>query len=138
MHGLPKQPRFNWLDTFEYPASLTLNGKREVTSCCGGCCCLILMIFIIIIGAFEVSVYLDKDDARVGMSTGMMEPLEHDSNSTFNSRIHLTTGSNFKLAVTFSSAYADYPHNVSNWTNSAVGISIFKETFTRQLGQLIT
>ena len=52
--------------------------------------------------------------------------------------IHLTTGKNFKLAVTFSSAYSDYPHNVSNWTNSAVGVSIFKETYTRQFGQLLT
>ena len=62
IHGLPKQPRFNGFDTFEYPASLTLNGKREATSCCGGCCCLLLFMFICIIGAFEVSVYLDKDD----------------------------------------------------------------------------
>jgi len=33
-------------------------------------------MFICIIGAFEVSVYLDKDDARIGMSTAMMEPLK--------------------------------------------------------------
>ena len=76
MQGLPKQPKYNWLDTFEYPASLTLRGKREVTSCCGGCCCLILMMFVILVGVFEVTVYLDKSDAKIGMTTSMMQPLE--------------------------------------------------------------
>jgi hypothetical protein len=52
VHGLPKQPRFNWLDTFEYPAGFTFNGKREVTSCCGGCACMILLLIILIIVNF--------------------------------------------------------------------------------------
>jgi hypothetical protein len=138
IHGLPKQSRFNWFDSFEYPASLTFQGRREVTSCCGGCCCLLLLMFILLVGAFEVLVYLDKDDSRVGMSTALMQPLQQGGNGTFNSRVYLTSGRNFKLAVTFSSAYEDYPHDVANWTSSSVGISVFQEVFTRQAGSVST
>lgn len=56
----------------------------------------------------------------------MMQPLQANSNDTYNSEIHLTSGQNFKLGVTFSSAYNDYPHDITNWTNSAVGISVFQ------------
>jgi hypothetical protein len=59
------------------------------------------------------------------MSTEMMQPLSTESNTTYNSKLNFETGKNFKLAVTFSSAYEDYPHDVANWT-SIVGISIFQ------------
>jgi len=75
LHGNPKQPRFNMFDTFEYPASLTFKGKREVTSFCGGCCCLIMTLLIVLVSAFELNIYLNKYDTRVGMSTEMMQPL---------------------------------------------------------------
>lgn len=52
INGHPKQFPASWLDSFEYTASLTYKGKREVTSCCGGCCCLILVMFIAIIASF--------------------------------------------------------------------------------------
>ena len=92
MHGLPKQSCYNALDTFEYPASLTLFGKREATSCCGGFCCLILSLFVVLIGIFQVSVYLNKTDTRIGMTTSLMQPVSIESNSTFNSQIRLITG----------------------------------------------
>ena len=128
MHGIPSQPAYNAFDTFEYHASLTFKGKRQATSCCGGFCCLLLLMFIIIVGVFEVSVYLDKDDHRIGMTTGLMQPLDHNQDGVYNSRIHLQTGKNFKLGVTFSTEYQDYPQDISNWT--AVGISVFQESYT--------
>lgn len=71
------------------------------------------------------------------MSTEMMQPLSTESNSTYNSKLTFETGKNFKLAVTFSSAYADYPQNVANWT-SVIGISVFQETFTHSAGKIVT
>ena len=59
------------------------------------------------------------------MSTEMMQPLSTQSNSTYNSKLTFDSGKNFKLAVTFSSNYADYPQNISNWT-SVVGISVYQ------------
>jgi hypothetical protein len=73
-----------------------------------------------------VGIYLKRSDTKIGMSTEMMQPLQANSNDTYNSEIHLTSGQNFKLGVTFSSAYNDYPHDITNWTNSAVGISVFQ------------
>jgi hypothetical protein len=85
-----------------------------------------MFMIIVIIANFEVGIYLNRSDTRVGMSTEIMQPLKNESNSTFNSKLTFTTGKDFKLAVTFSSAYNDYPHNVSNWTSSAVGISLYQ------------
>lgn len=65
-----------------------------------------------------------------------MQPLSANSNSSFNSYLRFISGKDFKLAVTFSSAYQDYPHSVLNWTNSAVGISVFQETYTYEAGAL--
>lgn len=87
IHGNPKQPRFNMFDSFEYPASLTLNGEREITSFSGGCCCLLMFMLIAIIANFEVGIYLSRSDTRVGMSTEIMQPLSTESNSTFNSKL---------------------------------------------------
>lgn len=122
------------MDTFEYQSSLTFKGKREVTSCCGGCCCLILLMFILIVVNFEVSIYLDRSDTKIGMTTSIMQPLAVNSNSTFNSNITLRTGSNFKLAVTFSSVNVDVPHNVSAYIASGVAISIFQKTIRKANG----
>lgn len=38
--------------------------------------------------------------------------------------------------MTFSSAYEDYPHSVANWTNSAVGISVYQEIYTYDAGSI--
>lgn len=125
------------MDTFEYQPSLTFKGKREVTSCCGGCCCLILLMFVIIIVNFELGIYLNRSDTKVGMTTSVMQPTANLSNPHYNSNITLHTGSDFKLAVTFSSKYADFPHNVTSIVNSGVGISIFQKTWTRVNGTVL-
>lgn len=113
------------MDSFEYPSSLTFKGRREVTSCCGGCCFLILLAFILIVAYFEVGIYLTRSDTRIGMTTSIMQPLQSQSNDTYNSKISLNTGKDFKLAVTFSTAYHDYPHDVAIYTN-LISFTVFQ------------
>ena len=71
---------FVCLDIYEYPASLTFKGKREVTSCIGGCFSILLMILIVIVVNFELKVYFDRGDAKTGKTTSVMQPLESMSN----------------------------------------------------------
>lgn len=69
------------------------------------------------------------------MTTEMMQPLATQSNATYNSKIHLTTGTNFKLAVTFSTEFNDFPHDVANYT-STIGLSVFQKTFVKSNGTI--
>ena len=103
--GHPDKKCYSFFDLFEYQASLTIKGKRELTSVCGGCCLLILLMFIIIIANFEVAVYLDRSDEKQSISDEMMHPTNAEESGINNNQIRLTTGSNFRLGVTFSTEY---------------------------------
>jgi hypothetical protein len=72
------------------------------------------------------------------MTTSIMKPLAIDSNPFFNSNIDLTTGAAFKLAVTFSTASMDTPHNISTYVNSGLTISIFQKVLTKMNGVIKT
>jgi hypothetical protein len=138
INGHPKPLKFGWMDSFEYQASLTFKGKREVTSCCGGFCCLVLLMFILIVVNFELGVYFSRSDTKIGMTTSIMQPLQSESTSTYNSNITVTTGSDFKLAVTFSTEAEDIPHNVSSYLDNGLRISVFQKELTKIKGVITT
>lgn len=72
------------------------------------------------------------------MTTSMMQPLQVNSNPSYNSDISLTTGAQFKLGITFSSQSEDIPHNISDYITSGVGISIFQTKYVKVNGTLST
>jgi hypothetical protein len=67
-----------------------------------------------------------------------MQPLASNSNANFNSNITLSTGSDFKLAVTFSMSTLDIPQNISSYINNGVGISVFQKTWNKQNGVIVS
>lgn len=65
-----------------------------------------------------------------------MQPLANQSNGFYNSKINLQSGTNFKLAVTFSAYYTDYPHNISTYVNNGIGVDIFQITTKKVNGKI--
>lgn len=94
-------------------------------------------MFIAIIISFELNVFLQLQDTKVGKTTYLMQPLESESTDVYNSKINLHSGTNFKLALTFSAYYTDYAHNVSSYINNGIGVDIFQSTSTKINGSVV-
>jgi hypothetical protein len=103
---------------FQNNPELTFLGHRTVRSVIGGFLCLILTMLIIISSFFYVGLYLNGTGYTVSHNR------VPDNTISDNGGLVLTTGANFKFALTFSSTTSQNFQNITPYMNDTVGIAL--------------
>lgn len=114
-----------------------MDGERDVKSIIGAFMFAILATLIIIVVYYFLKIYTDGSDYTVSrrrLIDGNLDVI--DSSNTLgelNLGIHVTSGQNFKFAVSFNKKDKYYPHNVSQYIGP-IGIRVLQYTVTKTNG----
>jgi hypothetical protein len=107
------------MDIFKNPPEFTLEGQRDVKSVCGGLMCFVLLILVLVVSTHFMQLYVDGRDFTVSQRRFIDTDKDIvDYLDTFGEiypGIKLTTGQNFKFAVSFNQKDAYIAQDVTQF-----------------------
>ena len=107
------------MDIFKNPPEFTLEGQRDVKSVCGGLMCFVLLILVLVVSTHFMQLYVDGKDFTVSQRRFIDTDKDIiDYLDTFGEiypGIKLTTGQNFKFAVSFNQKDAYIAQDVTQF-----------------------
>lgn len=101
---------------------------------------IILLILILLVCVLFVQIYTSGSDYTLShrkLIDGNLDQLDYNIGETHQG-IQLTTGNNFKFAVSFNTKDNYYPFDVSAFVGVSIGIKLMRYTIQRIDGNITT